>query len=87
MKQTTLILLLFFSFSAFNQEDKTSELIKKSGYTLSKAYEYLPKFGEIDLPTKFLFKRKKYNSEGLTVKEEHYYNGDDINEYARIDNL
>ena len=86
MKQTTLILLLFFSFSAFSQEDKTIKLIKKSGYTVSTTYEYLPKFGEIDFSTKFLIKRKKYNSEGRAVKEESFYRGDDSNEYARIVN-
>lgn len=87
MKQTALILLIFLSQTVFTQEDDKSKLIKKLGYTVKSTYEYFTKFGEIDSSTKFLTGREKYNSEGLTVKREYYYNGDDSNEYARIVNL
>ena len=87
MKQTALILLIFLSQTGFSQENDKGKLIKKLGYTGKSTYEYSTKFGEIDSSTKFLIERNKYNSEGLTVKREYYYNGDDSNEYARIVNL
>ena len=87
MKQTALILLIFLSQTGFSQENDKSKLIKKLGYTVKSTYEYSTKFGEIDSSTKFLIERNKYNSEGLPVKEEHYYNGDVSNEYTRIVNL
>ena len=39
------------------------------------------------MSTKFLTGREKYNSEGLPIKREYYYNGDDSNEYTKIVNL
>ena len=87
MKQTALILLIFLSQTGFSQENDKGKLMKKLGYTVKLTYEYFTKFGEIDLSTKFLTGREKYNSEGLPIKREYYYNGDDSNEYTKIVNL
>ena len=83
MKKIIFIILIFFITKSFSQNE-LEKTIKNLGYKTEIVYEYQPKFGEIDLSTKFLSKRTKFDKYGQTIKIEKYYKSEYLKEYEDV---